>query len=61
MDGEVLGVAGAGRGVDELTSAWTIMVALRLSVHDVARVQQQFPTHGELTKLLAERAVDALT
>ena len=61
MDGEVLGVAGAGRGVDELASAWTIMVALRLSVHDVARVQQQFPTHGELTKLLAERAVDALT
>lgn len=59
-DGEVLGVAGAGRGVDELASAWTIMVALRLSVHDVARVQQQFPTHGELTKLLAMRAVDAL-
>lgn len=59
-DGEVLGVAGAGAGVDELASAWTIMVALRLSVHDVARVQQQFPSHGELTKLLAERAVEAL-
>lgn len=59
-DGTVLGVAGAGAMVDELASAWTLMVALRLSVHDVARVQQQFPTHGELTKLLAERAVDAL-
>jgi dihydrolipoamide dehydrogenase len=59
-DGTVLGVAGAGAVVDELSSAWTLMVALGLSVHDVARVQQQFPTHGELTKLLAERAVDAL-
>lgn len=59
-DGRVLGVAGAGAAVDELASAWTVMVALGLSVHDVARVQQQFPTHGELTKLLAERAVAAL-
>ncbi len=59
-DGTVLGVGGVGAAVDELASAWTIMVALRLSVHDVARVQQQFPTHGELTKLLAERAVTAL-
>lgn len=59
-DGTVLGVGGAGETVDELASAWTLMVALGLSVHDVARVQQQFPTHGELTKLLAERAVDEL-
>ena len=59
-DGTVLGVGGAGETADELASAWTLMVALGLSVHDVARVQQQFPTHGELTKLLAERAVAAL-
>ena len=59
-DGTVLGVGGAGETVDELASAWTLMVALGLSVHDVARVQQQFPSHGELTKLLARRAVDAL-
>lgn len=59
-DGTVLGVGGAGAAVDELASAWTLMVALGLRVHDVARVQQQFPTHGELTKLLAQRAVDAL-
>lgn len=59
-DGRVLGVAGAGELVDELASAWTIMVAARLDVHLVARVQQQFPSHGELTKLLAARAVRAL-
>lgn len=59
-DGTVTGVAGAGATVDELASAWTLMVGMGLSVHDVARVQQQFPSHGELTKLLAERAVDAL-
>ncbi len=59
-DGTVLGVGGAGATVDELASAWTLMVALGLSVHDVAHVQQQFPSHGELTKLLAERAVAAL-
>lgn len=59
-DGRVLGVAGAGASVDELASAWTLMVAAGLSVHLVARVQQQFPSHGELTKLLAERAVAAL-
>lgn len=59
-DGTVVGVGGAGATVDELASAWTMMVALELSVHDVARVQQQFPSHGELTKLLAERASSAL-
>lgn len=59
-DGTVLGVGGVGATVDELASAWTLMVALGLSVHDVARVQQQFPSHGELTKLLAERAAAAL-
>jgi len=60
-DGRVLGVAGAGALVDELASAWTLMVACGLTVGQVARVQQQFPTHGELTKLLAQRAVDALS
>jgi dihydrolipoamide dehydrogenase len=59
-DGVVLGVGGIGATVDELASAWTIIVALELSVHDLAAVQQQFPTHGELTKLLAERASAAL-
>ena len=59
-DGTVLGVGGAGAVVDELASAWTLLVALGLRVQDVARVQQQFPSHGELTKLLAERAVAAL-
>ena len=60
-DGRVLGVAGAGALVDELASAWTLMVACGLTVGQVATVQQQFPTHGELTKLLAQRAVDALS
>jgi len=60
-DGRVLGVAGAGALVDELASAWTLMVACALTVAQVASVQQQFPTHGELTKLLAERADDALS
>lgn len=59
-DGTVVGVGGVGETVDELASAWTLMVALELTVQDVARVQQQFPTHGELTKLLAERAAAVL-
>lgn len=59
-DGTVVGVAGVGATVDELASAWTLMVALGLRVQDVAEVQQQFPTHGELTKLLAERATSQL-
>lgn len=59
-DGEVVGIAGVGARLDEVSAAWVMARHARYDVARLARVMQQFPTYGEVTRLLATRARDEL-
>lgn len=59
-DGLVVGVAGAGYALDEVSAAWAVAIHADYTAVRLADVMQQFPTHAEITRLLAQRARDQL-
>ena len=59
-DGLVVGVAGVGEALDEVSATWALALHADYTAARLAGVMQQFPTHAEVTRLLATRARDAL-
>lgn len=59
-DGLVVGIAGIGETLDEVSAAWAVALHARYTAGRLADVMQQFPTHAEVTRLLAQRARDEL-